>query len=82
VDELEEAMISVVSTSKAWAARGSEKLRESLKNKGLFRLTDAVRTAMNPLFDKDGEYEENANDVIGKSSSAFPVLNMCVLPNY
>jgi hypothetical protein len=53
-------MIDAVSTSKAWAKRGSEKLKGL---NGMFKKT--TKEAMQPLLGK-GTFDDNVKDVIGK----------------
>jgi hypothetical protein len=63
-NKLAQAMIDAMTTSKDWALRGSNQLKESLIP--IFGRLIPVRDAMKPLFDQ-GKYEDNAKDVIGKS---------------
>jgi hypothetical protein len=61
--DLENAMIDAVSTSKAWAKRGSTELKLSVAP--VIGMITGTRGAMKPLLGEKN-YKDDANDVIGK----------------
>jgi hypothetical protein len=73
--DLEKAMINAVKSAKAWAQRGSEKLKDSIEPS----LISSTKTAIKPLLNKDNKYADNAKQVAGESPSSWSAC--AELPN-